>query len=141
MLARTDKRSPGPLTNDRRMRQLTSLDAQFLAMENNRTQGHVSVLGIYDPNTESGRPLDAALVRELVTARMHLLPTFRWRLASVPFGLDYPYWVDDGTFDVEYHVRELALPSPGNERQLAAQEADLIGRQLASAPETPSTAA
>ena len=61
---------------------------------------------------------------------MHLLPTFRWRLASVPFGLDYPYWVDDGTFDVEYHVRELALPSPGNERQLAAQVADLIGRQL-----------
>ena len=112
------------------MRQLTSLDAQFLAMENARTQGHVSVLGIYDPNTASGRPLDAALVRELVTARMHLLPTFRWRLASVPFGLDYPYWVDDGTFDVEYHVRELALPSPGNERQLAAQVADLIGRQL-----------
>lgn len=112
------------------MRQLTSLDSQFLAMENDRTQGHVSVLGIYDPTTESGRPLDAALVRELVTARMHLLPTFRWRLASVPFGLDYPYWVDDGTFDVEYHVRELALPSPGNERQLAAQVADLIGRQL-----------
>ena len=74
-------------------------------------------------------------------ARMHLLPTFRWRLASVPFGLDYPYWVDDGTFDVEYHVREIALPSPGNQRQLAEQEADLIGRQLASAPETPSTAA
>ncbi len=39
---------------------------------------------------------------------MHLLPTFRWRLAPVPFGLDYPYWVDDGTFDVEYHVREIA---------------------------------
>ncbi|MGO9072274.1 wax ester/triacylglycerol synthase domain-containing protein, partial [Mycobacterium sp.] len=112
------------------MRQLTSLDAQFLALENARTQGHVSVLGVYDPKTASGGPLDAALVRELVTERMHLLPTFRWRLASVPFGLDYPYWVDDGTFDVEYHVRELALPSPGNERQLAAQVADLIGRQL-----------
>jgi hypothetical protein len=41
------------------MRQLTSLDAQFLAMENDRTQGHVSVLGIYDPTTASGRPLNA----------------------------------------------------------------------------------
>ncbi len=112
------------------MRQLTSLDAQFLALENARTQEHVSVLGIYDPNTASGRPLDAALVRELVTERMGLLPTFRWRLGSVPFGLDYPCWVDDGTFDVEHHVRELALPSPGNERQLATQVADLIGRQL-----------
>jgi diacylglycerol O-acyltransferase / wax synthase len=129
-LARTDKRPPAALTDDRRMRQLTSLDAQFLAMENDRMQGHVSVLGVYDPQTASGRPLDAALVRELVTERMHLLPTFRWRLALVPFGLDHPYWVDDGTFDVEYHVREIALPAPGDQRQLAEQVARLIGRQL-----------
>ncbi|MGY4868073.1 WS/DGAT/MGAT family O-acyltransferase [Mycolicibacterium elephantis] len=112
------------------MRQLTSLDAQFLAMENDRVQGHVSVLGIYDSHTESGRPLDAALVRELISERLHRLPTFRWRLAEVPFGLDYPYWVDDGTFDVEYHVRELALPTPGDDRQLAEQVARIIGRQL-----------
>ncbi|OSC43340.1 WS/DGAT/MGAT family O-acyltransferase [Mycobacterium decipiens] len=112
------------------MRQLTSLDTQFLAMENARVQGHVSVLGTYDPMTTSGRPLDAALVRELISDRLHLLPTFRWRLAQVPFALDYPYWVDDGTFDVEYHVRELALPSPGDQRQLAEQVARIIGRQL-----------
>ena len=48
-LARSDKRPPSPLTEHRCMRQLTSLDAQFLALENARTQGHVSVLGIYDP--------------------------------------------------------------------------------------------
>ncbi|MCU1694679.1 MAG: hypothetical protein JWR34_742 [Mycobacterium sp.] len=95
-----------------------------------RTQGHVSVLGVFDAETVSGRPLDAALVRELVTARMHLLPTFRWRLASVPFGLDHPYWVDDGTFDVEYHVQDAALPAPGTQRQLADLVAHLIGRQL-----------
>ena len=112
------------------MRQLTSLDAQYLAMENGRTQGHVSILGVFDAETASGRPLDAALVRELVTARMHLLPTFRWRLASVPFGLDHPYWVDDGTFDVEYHVQDAALPAPGTQRQLADLVAHLIGRQL-----------
>jgi WS/DGAT/MGAT family acyltransferase len=112
------------------MRQLTSLDTQFLAMENDRVQGHVSVLGIYDSRTESGRELDAALVRELISERLHLLPTFRWRLAQVPFSLDYPYWVDDGTFDVEYHVRELALPAPGDQSQLAQQVARIIGRQL-----------
>ncbi|OBK18604.1 WS/DGAT/MGAT family O-acyltransferase [Mycobacterium asiaticum] len=112
------------------MRQLTSLDAQFLALENDRVQGHVSVLGIYDPQTESGRPLDATLVRDLISERLHLLPTFRWRLAQVPFMLDYPYWVDDGTFDIEYHVRELALPAPGGHRQLAEQVARIIGRQL-----------
>lgn len=112
------------------MRQLTSLDAQFLAMENDRVQGHVSVLGIYDSHTASGRPLDALLVRDLISERLHLLPTFRWRLAQVPFALDYPYWVDDGTFDIEYHVRELALPSPGDQHQLAEQVARIIGRQL-----------
>lgn len=99
-------------------------------MENDRVQGHVSVLGVYDPQTESGRPLDAALVREVISERLHLLPTFRWRLASVPLDLDYPYWVDDGTFDIEYHVRELALPVPGNHRQLAEQVERIIGRQL-----------
>lgn len=112
------------------MRQLTSIDTQFLAMENDRVQGHVSVLGIYDSHTGSGRRLDAELVRELISRRLHLLPTFRWRLAQVPLSLDYPYWVDDGTFDIEYHVQELALPAPGSDRQLAEQVARIIGRQL-----------
>ena len=112
------------------MRQLTALDALFLAAENDRTQGHVSAMGVYDPVTASGRPLDAALVRELVTERMHLLPPLRWRLAGVPFGLDHPYWVDEGIFDVDYHVRDVALPSPGDQRQLAEQVAQLIASHL-----------
>jgi hypothetical protein len=58
-LAQPDKRKTAGANDHRCMRQLTSLDAQFLAMENDRTQGHVSVLGIYDPTTASGRPLNA----------------------------------------------------------------------------------
>jgi diacylglycerol O-acyltransferase / wax synthase len=88
------------------------------------------VLGIYEPQRASGRPLNAALLRELVSQRLHLLPLFRWWLANVPLDLDYPYWVDDGTFDVEYHVRELALPAPGDCRQLADQVASIISRPL-----------
>lgn len=129
-MAQADERSATSANDHQFMRQLTSLDAQFIAMEDGRTQGHVSVLGVFDAETTSGRRLDAALVRELVTARMHLLPTFRWRLAPVPFGLDHPYWVDDGTFDVEYHVQDAALPAPGTRRQLADLVAQLIGRQL-----------
>ena len=71
-----------------------------------------------------------ALVRELVSDRLHLLPTFRWRLATVPLGLDRPYWIDAGSVDLEYHVRELALPSPGDNRQLAEQVARIISRPL-----------
>ncbi len=112
------------------MRQLTALDALFLAGENDRTQGHVSALAVYDPVTAAGRPLDAALVRELVTQRIHLLPPLRWRLAAVPLGLDHPYWVDEGTVDVDYHVGEVALPAPGDQRQLAEQVAHLIASHL-----------
>jgi diacylglycerol O-acyltransferase len=113
------------------MRQLTALDALFLAAEeNDRIQGHVSVLGVYDPVNASGRPLDAALIRELVTERTHLLPPLRWRLAGVPFGLDHPYWVDEGTIDVDYHIREIALRSPGDQRQLADQVARITGTRL-----------
>ncbi|MEE6165865.1 MULTISPECIES: WS/DGAT/MGAT family O-acyltransferase [unclassified Mycolicibacterium] len=112
------------------MRQLTSLDAQFLAMENDRLQGHVSVLGLYDTETASGQPLNAQRIREVISERAHLLPTFRWRVAPVPFHLDYPYWVDDGAVDVDYHVREIAVPTPGDDRQLAVLVADLIGRRL-----------
>ena len=130
LLAQADERAAAAANDHQCMRQLTSLDAQFLAMENGRTQGHVSILGSVRRRHRVGRPLNAALVRELVTARMHLLPTFRWRLAPVPFGLDHPYWVDDGTFDVEYHVQDAALPAPGTQRQLADLVAHLIGRQL-----------
>ena len=95
------------------MRQLTSLDAQFLALEDGRNLGHVSGLAIYDPSTAPGGVLDAARLQALVAERLHLLPPFRWRLAPVPFGLDHPYWIDDEHFDLGYHVRELALPAPG----------------------------
>ncbi|MFL6091255.1 MAG: WS/DGAT/MGAT family O-acyltransferase [Aeromicrobium sp.] len=112
------------------MRQLSNLDAQFLALEDGRTHGHVSVLATYDPVTADGRRVDATLIRELVEQRLPLLPPLRWRLASVPFGLDHPYWVDHSSFDLDYHIRELALPDPGDDRQLAEQVARIIARPL-----------
>ena len=112
------------------MRQLTSLDAQFLAIENGRNLGHVSGLSIYDPSTAPDGVLTADRMCAVLTERLHLLPPFRWRLAEVPLGLDHPYWVEDPEFDIEYHVRELALPRPGDERQLAEQVARLHSRQL-----------
>jgi diacylglycerol O-acyltransferase / wax synthase len=106
------------------MRQLTSLDAQFLALENSRQTGHVGSLALYEGE------LTCRNLRELVRERLPLLPPFRYRLAEVPFGLDYPYWVDDADFDLDYHVRELALPAPGSDAQLAAQVARIQSRPL-----------
>src|SRR3954447_7521906 len=112
------------------MRQLTSLDAQFLALESPRQTGHVGGLAMVDPSTRVDRTLDCAAVRDLLRERLPLLPPFRWRLAEVPLGLDYPYWVDDEDFDLDYHVREIALPKPGSDRQLADQVARIMSRPL-----------
>ena len=58
--------------------------------------------------------------------RLPLLPPLRWRLAEVPFGLDYPYWLDDPDFDLDFHVRELALPPGGTDEKLAEQVARIV---------------
>jgi len=111
------------------MRQLTSLDSQFLAMETARQYGHVASIAVLDPSTRDGA-LDLAALQALLVERLPLVPPLRWRLAEVPFGLDYSYWVDDPDFDVEFHVREIALPFPGNEAQLAEQVARIVARPL-----------
>src|SRR5215213_11371870 len=112
------------------MRQLTSLDAQFLALESPRQTGHVGGLAILDPSTRPGGAFDCAAVKTLLRERLPLLPPFRWRLAEVPLGLDYPYWVDDEHFDLDFHVREIALPKPGSDQQLAEQVARIQSRPL-----------
>jgi WS/DGAT/MGAT family acyltransferase len=112
------------------MRQLTSLDTQFLALENKRQVGHVGGLAVCDASTAPGGQVGSAEIRKLLVERLPLLPPFRWRLAEVPLGLDYPYWVDDQEFDLDYHVRELALPAPGDDRQLAEQVSRIMSRPL-----------
>src|SRR3979411_3069029 len=112
------------------MRQLTSLDAQFLAMETPRQYGHVSGIAVLDPSTAPGGKLELADIQGLIAERLPLLPPFRWRLAEVPFGLDYPYWIDDPDFDLDFHVREIALAPPGNDEQLAEQVARIVSRPL-----------
>jgi len=112
------------------MRQLTSLDAQFLAMETPRTWGHVSGLAVYDPSTAPGGQLTVADICRLVSERIHLLPPFRWRLVWVPFGLDHPYWIEDPDFDLDFHIRESAVPPPGDDRQLAETVSRIVSRPL-----------
>jgi hypothetical protein len=112
------------------MRQLTSLDAQFLAMESERTYGHVSGLAIYDPSTAPGGALTQKEICRLLGERLDQLPPFRWRLAEVPFGIDHPYWVEDPHFDLDFHIRETSAPPPGDPHALAEQVARIVARPL-----------
>jgi diacylglycerol O-acyltransferase len=111
------------------MQQLSGLDAAFLAMETPTVYGHVGSMCILDPST-AREPFTLDHLTKVVESRLHLLPPFRRRLVEVPFGVDQPYWIEDPDFDIEFHVRELALPAPGDNRQLADQAARLHARPL-----------
>jgi diacylglycerol O-acyltransferase len=116
------------------MRQLTALDAQFLNVESPTTVGHVGSLVVLEaPTAPAGSPpapWNLERVRAVFEPRLHLAAPFRQRLAEVPLGLGRPYWVDDPHFDIEFHLRELALPSPGTREQLGEQVARIHARQL-----------
>src|SRR5271156_4365973 len=111
------------------MQQLTGLDASFLALETANTTGHVGGLSVLDPSA-APKPLTLARLTEVLIQRLPLIPVLRRKLLNVPFGLDQPYWVDDPDFDIEYHVREIALPRPGSDAQLTEQVSRLHARPL-----------
>src|SRR5947209_8024033 len=98
-------------------------------METGSVFGHVGSVCIIDPST-APEPLTLDRLTTLIEKRLHLIPPFRRRLVDVPFGLDQPYWIEDPDFDIEFHVRELALPAPGDDAQLARQAARLHARPL-----------
>ena len=112
------------------LRQLTSLDAQFLALESARQTGHVGGLAILDPTTAPGGKIDGSDIQRLLEERLPALPPFRWKLAEVPLGLDFPYWIEDADFDLNFHVREIALPPGGSHDHLADQVSRIMARPL-----------
>jgi WS/DGAT/MGAT family acyltransferase len=111
------------------VRQLSGVDAGFLHMETSSVFGHVSSLNIYDPE---GAPGGAGyeVTRAFLLEKLDLLEPFRRRLVEVPLGLDLPYWIEDPDFDIDFHLRNLALPEPGNAQQLAEQVARIVSRPL-----------
>jgi diacylglycerol O-acyltransferase len=111
------------------MERLSGLDASFLYLETPALHMHVSMAAVFDPATvPGGYSFDK--VRALVSERLALAPVFRRRLVEVPFRLGHPYWVDDPDFDVDYHLRRAALPSPGGLAELARFTGEVCGRPL-----------
>jgi diacylglycerol O-acyltransferase len=111
------------------MRQLTGLDTMFLNMEQPGVPLHVASVIIVDPSTAPAG-FGYETVMDVYRNRLHLLPPFRWRLVHTPLGLDHPYWIDDPDFDLEYHVRRIAVPAPGDARTLADIVARIHARPL-----------
>ncbi len=103
---------------------------QFLALESPRQTGHVCSLAIVDASTRPSGRLEVEDLIELVSARLPLLPPFRWRLKQVPLGLDLPYWIDDVDFDLEYHIRDVAIAPPATDAKLGELVARIASRPL-----------
>jgi diacylglycerol O-acyltransferase / wax synthase len=112
------------------VKQLSSLDAQFLHVESATTTGHVGGVILLDPSTAPDGELTLDGLRALYEARLHLAPPLHERLVEVPLGLGNPYWIHDPDFDLEYHLRELALPPPGSTEQLGEQVSRIHARPL-----------
>ena len=111
------------------MKQLSGVDASFLYMETPNSFGHVSGLSIFEkPDIEGWSAYDA--FRRQVERRLPLLEPFRRRVVEVPFQLDHPYWIEDPDFDLDYHVRDHAVPPPGDDAKLAETVARIISRPL-----------
>lgn len=114
------------------MRQLSGLDASFLYLETGSSFGHVNSLAVYErPKGKKHADFSPyAACRAQIESRLAMLEPFRRRIVEVPFGLDHPWWIMDPDFDLDFHLRHIAIPPPGDDEQLGEQIARIIGRPM-----------
>ncbi|MFN2617366.1 MAG: wax ester/triacylglycerol synthase family O-acyltransferase [Thermoleophilaceae bacterium] len=104
---------------------LSALDTSFLHLEDASSHMHVASIAIFDGDPPPYEELLADIER-----RLHLVPRYRQRLATVPFGQGRPVWVDDPSLNLRYHVRSTALAPPGSEEQLKALAGRVFSQRL-----------
>lgn len=105
------------------MERLSGLDASFLYIETPSNHMHIGMLWVMKQPPAADRPYFER-VRSLVASRLHLSKTYRRRLLQVPFDIDHPLWLEDPDFDLDFHLRHIAVPPPGD----AAKLLDLVAR-------------
>ena len=109
---------------------LTALDASFLYLEKPHLHMHVAGLAVFDPADSPHGPLTLERLRELTESRIHLVPRWRQRALEPPLGIHRPVWVDDPGFDIDDHLRRVAIAKPGGPSQLADRVGELHSQQL-----------
>jgi diacylglycerol O-acyltransferase / wax synthase len=104
---------------------LSGLDSAFLHLERGPAHMHVGSTMIFE-----GPAPDYEDFKRAIEARLHLVPRFRQKVRFVPLGQGRPTWVDDPHFNLDYHVRQTALPPPGSEEQLRTLAARIFSQRL-----------
>jgi diacylglycerol O-acyltransferase / wax synthase len=103
------------------MQTMNPLDSSFLHIEDAVTHMHIGTVGIFE-----GPPPGADEVSSAIAGQLPLVPRYRQKVRFVPLELGRPAWVDDPHFNLDYHVRRTALPSPGGDDELR----NLVGRVM-----------
>ncbi len=104
---------------------MSPLDAAFLQGEDEEPGVSLAIASIA---VFEGPPPTADEFRATIAGRLPLIPRYRQKAREVPLDLGPPVWVDDPGFDLDYHLRRTALPSPGGDRELAL----LMGRVMSA---------
>jgi len=112
------------------MRQLSPREARLLSADTPRANSNITFVQIYDQGGVAGGVLRFKAILAHIEGRLPLCPILRDKLLRVPFDLDDPYWMEDENFDLEYHVRHIALPQPGDWRQFCIQASRIHARAL-----------
>ena len=107
------------------MERLSPLDAAFLHIERDEQQMHIGSIAVF----EGPVPTRAEMTR-LLESKLHLVPRYRQRIATVPLQLGRPVWVDDPYFRLDYHLRMSALAPPGGEDELRHLVGRVMGQRL-----------
>lgn len=94
------------------VKSISGLDATFLYGETPTSPMHVGSVAIIEGS------LEYKDFRKIIMSRIHHIPKFRRRLMYPPFSVDHPYWVDDPNFNIDMHIRNVALPNPRDWKQL-----------------------
>jgi diacylglycerol O-acyltransferase / wax synthase len=111
------------------MQRLNGIDPMFIYSDTPETPMEVAYACVFDPSTMVGG-YSFSRVRARLVSRLSVVPPFRRRLMTVPFGLDHPRWVDDPEFDLDNHLFRVALPAPGGEPEYARQVARVLEHPL-----------
>ena len=104
---------------------LSAVDASFLHQEKQASHMHVGALITFD-----GPPPSREDFCSHLETRLHLVPRYRQKLAFPRFEMGRPFWIDDPSFNLDYHVRHTALPRPGSEDQLRQLVARIFSQRL-----------
>ncbi len=104
---------------------LSAIDAGFLAQEGPTTHMHIGGVVLLD-----GPPPQYDEFADHVRSRLHLVPRYRQKIAKAPLETGLPLWIDDPSFNLGYHIRHTALPSPGNRDALMTLAARLFSQRL-----------